>query len=117
MSMRIFSAATLSTFVVAGCAVESGVPEGEPVQCALDGASGFSANCILERTASDRFVIHDPNGGFHRFSFDHDTGVLTIADGAEGIAVQAGADNGIAEFAVGSDRYRLKLDLISSSAQ
>ncbi|MEO1488075.1 MAG: hypothetical protein AAFR88_01385 [Pseudomonadota bacterium] len=99
------------------CAPESGVPTGERVECALDGAPTFEASCILEKldTSGTSFAVHSPEGGFRRFSYDASGGVLTIQDGAEGIAINPDSSAGYAEFTVGPDRYRIAISQLAPS--
>ncbi len=117
MSTQTFSVAICASFALVTCAPESGAPEGDTVECALAGAQGFAPDCVLERLPGDAFAIHGPDGGFHRFSYDAPSGLLTVADGAEGIAVQPSPPAGMIEFAVGADRYRISLETLTSPSK
>ena len=92
---------------------------GERIACALDGASAFADDCTVERSGL-QFVVHRPDGGFHRFEAASDTGItsvpkgLSTADGAEGLQVTPLAD-GRMELAIGADRYRLRVDFLVSN--
>ena len=114
MSMRISSVGLLALGLSAcGGGPQSVAPEGERIECAIGGVE-FASDCILEKVAADQFAVHDSAGGFRRFSYDATTGMLTITDGAEGVAIQPGAQEGMAEFAIGPDRYRIPMSLLAS---
>jgi len=104
--------------LLGACALESGEPEGERIECALDGAD-FASDCILELLgdAGTRFAIHGPDGGFRRFSVDPQNGTITLVDGAEDLSVREEPDGAVAELAVGSDRYRIERAMLGPKAE
>jgi hypothetical protein len=81
-------------------------PLGEPIECALDGATKFVEVCRLERDGP-RFSLHRPDGGFRRFEPVEGQGVRSI-DGADAALVRALAD-GRTEISVAGDRYRVRV--------
>lgn len=105
MSLRI-SSAGLALGLLAGCGAQSPVPEGNSIACAIGTGADFAEVCTLERVAgSGQIVIHHPDGGFRRLSFDPATGALAALDGAEPVVIEEG--QGVLQFAVGADRYRI----------
>ena len=122
MSLRISRCAGLVLAALAGlggCAGESGVPEGEPVACALGGAADFAQECIFERLdeSGALFAIHHPDGAFRRFTFDMGETAFALADGAESLSVSESTEPGEAQLAVGRDRYRVKRAWLGRSAE
>ena len=91
---------------LAGCGSESPPPPGDPIACALGRSADFAEVCTLERVAgSQQIVIHHPDGGFRRFVFDPAAATLAPVDGAEPLVLEQG--DGVIQFAVGPDRYRI----------
>ncbi len=117
MSTQTFSVGVCASFALVACAPESGAPEGDSVECALAGSQRFASDCVLETLPGDAFAIHGPDGSFQRFSYDEASGVLTVADGAEGIAVDPDAPADSIEFAVGANRYRISLENLTSPSK
>ena len=111
--MRISSLGFLLVLAACGSAGRDDGPAGEPIACALDGASEFAKVCSVERRDL-QFTIHRPDGGFRRFEAASDIGIavihrsLSAADGSEGLQVVPLADGSL-ELAIGGDRYRLKV--------
>lgn len=106
MSLRTSSA--LAAFaVLAGCgAAESPPPPGDEIECAIGTDAEFAAVCKLERVAGTReIVIHHPDGGFRRLTFDPAAETLAPLDGADPLVLEQG--QGVLQFRVGTDRYRL----------
>lgn len=101
------------------CTGESGLPQGETVQCALRGAADFSQACILEPLdeAGTSFAIHHPDGAFRRFTYDASGSAFALADGAESLSVSQGSDPGEALLTVGGDRYRVKRAWLGRQAE
>ena len=105
MSLRISSAA-LPLALLAGCSAESPVPAGDTVACAIGTGADFAAVCTLERIAgTSQIIIHHPDGGFRRLSYDPAAGTLAPLDGADPVVLEGG--QGVLQFAVGPDRYRI----------
>jgi hypothetical protein len=103
--MRISSAA-LALGLVAGCSAQSPAPAGDTIACAIGAGAEFAEACTLERVAgTPQIIIHHPDGGFRRLSYDPATGTLAPLDGAEPVVLEEG--HGVLQFAVGADRYRL----------
>lgn len=106
MSLRISSALLLLVSPLAGCGSESPPPPGENIACAIGKGADFAEVCTLERVAgSQEIVIHHPDGGFRRFAFDAAAATLAPVDGAEPLVLEQG--EGVIQFAVGADRYRI----------
>lgn len=102
--------------MLGGCGgPESLPPEGDAVACSISGGD-FSDNCILERVSAGQFTIHAKDGSFRRFSYAPEQGVITISDGAEGITIAAAPEDGIAEFSIGPDSYRIPLKALENPA-
>lgn len=105
MSLRISSGA-LGLVVLAGCGGASPAPAGDTIACAIGTGAQFAEVCTLERVAgTQQVIIHHPDGGFRRLSYDPVTGTLAPVDGAEPVVVEEG--QGAVQFAVGADRYRI----------
>ena len=81
------------------------VPLGEMMECALAGASRFSADCVLERAGDGLLVVRDAAGGFRRFRLSADGLSLAVADGAD--AATGSLAGGIFAVRVGADAYRI----------
>jgi hypothetical protein len=76
------------------------------VECAIGEGAAFAEDCTLERVAGgQQIVIHHPDGGFRRLRLDAATGTLATFDGAEPLVLEEG--QGIRQFAIGPDRYRI----------
>ncbi|MBA4050881.1 MAG: hypothetical protein C0472_03155 [Erythrobacter sp.] len=106
MSLRISSAGVAFT-VLAGCGgAQSPEPAGETIACAIGEGADFAGVCTLERVAGGpQIVIHHPDGGFRRLTYDPATGTLAPIDGADPVVLEEG--QGVLQFAVGADRYRI----------
>lgn len=95
--------------LVAACSKEDGIPSdgaGDPVLCALDGATEFSATCRAERSTADNtqnIVVRHPDGGFRRFEISNDGQNLLAADGAD--QSQSARKGDRFEVILGSNRY------------
>ena len=104
MCLRISSAFAFAA--LAGCGTESPPPAGETIACAIGAETDFAEVCTLERIAgSAEVVLHHPDGGFRRVSFDPATGALAPLDGAEPMVI-GGWEGGV-QFTIGPDRYRI----------
>lgn len=80
---------------------------GDPIACAVDGATALTPVCRVERSETDGqlwLVVHHPDGGFRRFVVMHDGTGLAVADGAQ-TATTAWV-NGMLDVRVGADIYR-----------
>ena len=76
------------------------------MECAIGAGADFSAVCTLERVSgSDQIILHHPDGGFRRLRYDPASGMLAALDGADAVVPETG--EGVLQFAVGADRYRL----------
>jgi hypothetical protein len=107
MSLRI-SSAVLAFGPLGACTGSESAPPppGDSIACAIGAGAEFAEVCKLERVAgTQRIIIHHPDGGFRRLTFDPATGTLAAADGAEPLVLEQG--QGVIQFAIGSDRYRI----------
>ncbi len=106
MSLRT-SSALASLALLAGCGgAESPPTPGDDIECAIGTGAEFASVCKLERVAgAQEIIIHHPDGGFRRLNFDPATGTLAARDGAEPLVLEQG--QGVLEFRVGTDRYRI----------
>ena len=106
MSVRI-SGALAPLVLRAGCGdAESPPSPGDDIECAIGTGAEFASVCKLERVAgTQQLIIHHPDGGFRRVTFDVATGALAPLDGADPLVPEQG--EGVIQFAIGSDRYRI----------
>lgn len=106
MFLRI-SSAGLALAMLAGCGgAESPPPAGETIACAIGKDAPFAEVCTMEQVAgSGQIVLHHPDGGFRRLSYDPATGIVAALDGADAVVIEQG--EGALQFAVGPDRYRI----------
>jgi hypothetical protein len=105
MSSRTSSAGLLLA-VLAGCGAESPPPPGDTIACAIGKGAEFAEVCTLEKIAgTPQIVVHHPDGGFRRFSHDPGAGTLAPLDGAEPVVLEEG--QGVLQFAIGLERYRI----------
>ena len=88
----------------------SGSPQseihGEPLACAVDGATDFTKVCKVERTLVDgvlTLTVYQPDGGFRRFYVLDDGTGISAADGAGIATTQVVGDN--IEVTIDEDRY------------
>lgn len=92
----------MTSLALAGCGSQSGLPEGDLIECAIGPGAQLSAVCIHSWNdvgGPGAFVITHPDGGFRRF-VEGANGSLEAADGA--VPLVAGAGD---EVVVGDDRY------------
>lgn len=107
---------------LAACSSPTAVPDvaegDERIACALAGAKEFKPVCAVERDRSKgalTLVVRHPDGGFRRFDVLEDGRGLAVADGAtQGVARFA---DGMAELAVGEDRYRFPVTIRKSTQE
>lgn len=79
---------------------------GDTIACAIGQGAEFAEVCTLERIAgTSQIVIHHPDGGFRRLSYDPANDTLAPLDGADPAVIEEA--QGVLQFAVGQDRYRL----------
>lgn len=90
----------------------------EHIACAVGGETVFRKVCAVDRVRRDgtlTLVVRHPDGAFRRFD---------VLDGGRGLAVADGAqqaiaryEGGLAELAVGGDRYRFPITLKQGPSQ
>jgi hypothetical protein len=98
-------------------------PENEPVatqaiECALQGADAFAAECSVERQGEGVgaiLVVRHPDGGFRRFEVLDEQRGLAPADGAE-VSEMEWREGGIG-LAVGPDRYRFPAAVLGDAGR
>jgi hypothetical protein len=114
--LRISS--TLGLLVLlAACAAESPPPPGDDIECAIGAGADFSAVCTLEQvTGTQDIVLHHPDGGFRRLTYDAAIGTLAPLDGAEPLVSETASDSAL-QFAIGADRYRIPQALLEPPPQ
>lgn len=106
MSLRISSALAALALLTACGAPESPPSPGEDIECAIGEGTEFASVCKLERVAgTQKIIIHHPDGGFRRLTFDPATETLAPLDGAEPVMLEQG--QGVIQFRIGPDRYRI----------
>lgn len=106
MCLRISSTLAALVLLAACGAPESPPPSGTDIECAIGTGAAFAPVCKLERIAgTQQIIIHHPDGGFRRVTFDPATGALSPLDGADPLVLEKG--EGVIQFAIGSDRYRI----------
>lgn len=94
-------------FLLAACSQSApDADDGEPIYCALGGASAFTDTCRLERTTIDArplLVVRHPDGGFRRLQVSPDGQHLDAVDGAD--TAQSALKEGRYEVILGGDKY------------
>jgi hypothetical protein len=111
MSTRISSAAAL--LLLAACSqdpTQAPADADDLVECALDGATEFTRDCVIEVSQADGgpiVVIRHPDGSFRRFEWipARDGPELHEADGAERAQVEKRGD--MLDVTLGTNRYRI----------
>ena len=95
------------TLLLAACSQsQADADDGEPIYCALAGASDFKPDCRLERATIDAkavFVVRHPDGGFRRLQGNKDGQHLDAVDGAD--ASQSALKGDRWEVILGGDKY------------
>jgi|TARA_R100001244_G_scaffold96522_7_gene72333 hypothetical protein len=79
------------------------------IECAINGASGFSRDCYTERLSGENgvtMIIRHPDGGFRRFNVLTDGRGLEAADGFDKANISI-AEDGRILVSVGPDQYLL----------
>ncbi len=105
MSLRI-SSALAALALVAACGEASPPPPGDAIACAIGEGADFASVCTLQRIeGTQQIVIHHPDGGFRRLTYDPASGSVAPLDGAEPLVLEEG--QGAVQFAIGADRYRI----------
>jgi hypothetical protein len=93
--------------IASGCGSPPVAETGERIECAVDGAAGFTRSCSMERAPGRNILtIRSPNGSFRRLALTTDGLGVRAADGAEP-AMVAIAGKDVIEVSIGRDRYRL----------
>ncbi len=122
MSMRIFSAVAF-TLLLSACenrpdnavlaeaeqraAAQAG--DDGKISCAINGASDFSRDCLIERLSGENgvtMIIRHPDGGFRRFNVLTDGHGLEAADGFDRAQISI-VEEGRIQVSVGPDKYLL----------
>lgn len=114
----------LALAALAACSQQEGTGETqvvsqEPsarVDCAVNGALGFTPACTTERLTVDGtpvLVVRHADGGFRRFEVLPD-GRIVAADGTLEAAVLQNGET--LEVTIGSDRYRLDPSLFDDAS-
>ncbi len=125
MCLRISSALALSLMLVA-CgdeAVAPSVPAGDAIHCAIGPGAEYSPVCNLEWIAAEDgdeakpFLIHHPAGGFRRVNLHPVTARLSARDGAGELVDLPSDVDGVFEFEIDSDRYRIPLTALAAELQ
>ena len=118
MSLRI-SSLGLATALVVGCSEvpEMPEPDGVEVTCAIGAGSDFAEVCTLEQSADSSFLIHHPDGGFRRVTYNADKDEIGVGDGADVLRVSGASTSEIAEFTIGEDRYRIPSAMLRAPSQ
>ena len=121
MFLRIFRAgliAMLAGGALAGCGTEPvGTPQGSDIDCAIGAGAEYSTVCTLEQAADESgtfFLIHHPDGGFRRITYNAATGDLSAMDGADALQDRSLDPTVIREFAIGEDRYLIPAEMLVS---
>jgi hypothetical protein len=105
MCLRTSSAA-LAFVLLAGCGSASPPAPGDAIECAIGAGAQFATVCTLERVAgTQEIILHHPDGGFRRMTFNPSSGALAPLDGADPVVIEPA--QGVVQFAVGADRYRI----------
>ena len=106
-----FGATALSIVALAACSSGNDAPDAPvdmTVPCAIAGQAALESACRADADGTGTFTIVQPDGGFRRFTVDHE-GVIMAADGAEA-ARSSALQNGAVLIELGTDRYRLSLE-------
>jgi hypothetical protein len=115
MCLRISSACGLLV-LLAACGSESPPPPGDEIDCAIGAGADFSPVCTLETVAGgEQIILHHPDGGFRRLARDPASATLAPLDGAEPLVPEKSGE-GVMQFAVAADRYRIPLAMLRPPA-
>ncbi|ASK87619.1 lipoprotein [Sphingorhabdus sp. SMR4y] len=122
MSMRIYSAVALillltacenrpDNAVLAEAEQRAAAQAGDDgkISCAIDGASDFTRDCLVERLSGENgvtMIIRHPDGGFRRFNVLTDGHGLEAADGFDKARISI-VEDGKIQVSVGPDKYLL----------
>lgn len=112
------AAAGLALLLVACSPKASDAPAGDLIDCAIGGAVDFSHDCSVERSEQNGdavLIVHQPDGGFHRFTVLDGGKSVGAADGAQALAV-AGNGEGV-DVSIDGDRYRFPAKMLSDAAR
>lgn len=112
------AAAGLALLLLAACSPgASSAPSGDLIDCALGGAADFTHDCSVERSEQNGdpvLIVHQPDGGFRRFTVLDGGKSLGAADGAEALAVTNDGER--VDVSVDGDRYRFPARMLSDAA-
>ena len=84
----------------------------------VGGSHEFREDCVVERNRRDgilTLIVRHPDGAFRRFDVLQDGRGLAVADGATQAITRF--ENGFAELAVGTDRYRFPVTVTGDAAK
>lgn len=101
----------LAALAVSSCGETAETSSTPAIECALNGAADFAADCTMERAEDDGtniLIVRHPDGAFRRFELGVPGEGITTADGMQAAEVSRG--DGMVELRVGSDRYRLPVN-------
>lgn len=114
MCLRTSSTLVALAFLAA-CGSESLPPPGDEIFCAIGAGADFSPVCTLEQVGGGQIVLHHPDGGFRRLTHDPASGALASLDGADPLMLES-ATEGLVQFALGADRYRIPQSMLQPPA-
>lgn len=83
------------------------------ISCAIDGATDFTRDCLIERLSGENgvtMIIRHPDGGFRRFNVLTDGHGLEAADGFDKARISI-VEEGKIQVSVGPDKYLLSAQI------
>jgi hypothetical protein len=113
--MRV--AAGLALLLGACSPTAPAAPSGDLIDCALGGAASFTHDCSVERSEQNGdpvLIVHQPDGGFRRFTVLDGGKSVGAADGAQALAVASNGER--VDVSVDGDRYRLPAKMLTDAA-
>jgi len=112
------AAAGLALLLAACSPNASDAPAVDMIDCAIGGAADFSHDCSVEQSEQNGdpvLIVHEPNGGFRRFTLLDGGKSVGAADGAEPLAVAGNRER--VDVSVDGDRYRFPAKMLSHAAR